>query len=525
MRYGAGVVFFDCIILLVACGLALLLRDNFEPDLGRAENLLPLLAATAASAIVVFSISGTASPDWRFTALNDYLRITVASAIVIGCAAGLVYQYNQFEGIARSIPVIQFVLGTGLLVASRVLARLRHSASNSRRVRQRVLSVLDESELRSSRALIVGQNRLAEAYLHAMREFSSQSVRVEGVLPLDGRGQGRAFMGYDVLGAPENIDQILANLEVHGISIDRILLACRLSSLSEDARGSLLALATKGVRLEVIPDALGIQEDIDPAASAPVGAGGPWAEAAFNIGTERLQELAGQPFWKLKRTIDILLSLVLIVLSLPLLLLGALLVAIDLGFPIVFWQKRPGLGGREMKIFKLRTMAASHDRQGRRIPDARRVSAIGRFLRQCRLDELPQLFSILKGEMSFVGPRPLLPVDQPLKYRARLLVRPGLTGWAQVQGGRVISADDKAALDVWYIENASLWLDLKVVILTAFVVLFGERPNKVSIKRAWSDLRTSGIYGETANRSESVHQADSKISIDASPGAERSRAA
>ena len=120
-------------------------------------------------------------------------------------------------------------------------------------------------------------------------------------------------------------------------------------------------------------------------------------------------------------------------------------------------------------------------------------SRIGRFLRRTRLDELPQLFNILAGQMSFVGPRPLLPVDQPAAYSARKFVRPGLTGWAQVNGGRSVSAADKAALDVWYIENASFALDFKIFARTLAVVLFGERSNAAMIGRAWSDLSVLGV--------------------------------
>jgi hypothetical protein len=152
-----------------------------------------------------------------------------------------------------------------------------------------------------------------------------------------------------------------------------------------------------------------------------------------------------------------------------------------------------GARGRPFKLYKFRTMAAAHDSAGNCVPDEERLSAIGRILRRTRLDEVPQLYNILVGEMSFVGPRPLLPVDQPAAFAARLLVRPGLTGWAQVKGGRVISAADKAALDVWYARNASLALDLRILAETVPMVLFGERVCQQSIDRAWSELRCSGI--------------------------------
>jgi lipopolysaccharide/colanic/teichoic acid biosynthesis glycosyltransferase len=165
----------------------------------------------------------------------------------------------------------------------------------------------------------------------------------------------------------------------------------------------------------------------------------------------------------------------------------ALFVAASVGFPVIFWQRRPGLGGRSFHLYKFRTMGAAHSADGRRLTDAERVHRVGNFLRRTRLDELPQLLNILRGDMSFVGPRPLLPRDQP-KSCARLLVRPGLTGWAQVVGGRDIPPEDKAALDVWYVRNASLLLDLEIVLRTAPIVFFGERISERLIARARREL-------------------------------------
>ena len=143
-------------------------------------------------------------------------------------------------------------------------------------------------------------------------------------------------------------------------------------------------------------------------------------------------------------------------------------------------------------------MAAAHDEHGERLADEERLTAIGSFLRRTRLDELPQLFNIFVGEMSFVGPRPLLPVDQPEGDFTRLLVRPGLTGWAQVHGGREISVAEKAALDGWYIKHASLGLDVRILLQTAIMLVRGEVRNEGAIEKARLDL---GIArrGETAD--------------------------
>jgi lipopolysaccharide/colanic/teichoic acid biosynthesis glycosyltransferase len=162
----------------------------------------------------------------------------------------------------------------------------------------------------------------------------------------------------------------------------------------------------------------------------------------------------------------------------------AALAAIDVGFPIVFWQKRPGRFGRPFKLFKFCTMRPAHDGRGNRLTDDMRSSVVGRFLRRSRLDEIPQLYNILAGEMSFVGPRPLLPSDQPTERSARQLVRPGLTGMAQVFGARDISPEDKNALDIWYVQHASLWLDIKILVRTPLVMLRGERVNERAVRAA-----------------------------------------
>ena len=178
-----------------------------------------------------------------------------------------------------------------------------------------------------------------------------------------------------------------------------------------------------------------------------------------------------------KRLLDIILaSLILIVLS-PLMLIISILVAIQHGFPILFLQKRPGLNGEIFTIYKFRTMRDLFDEQGNPLPDSQRLTKLGRFLRSTSLDELPELFNIIKGEMSLVGPRPLLIAYLPLynKEQARRHeVLPGLTGWAQVHGRNVLTWEEKFELDVWYVDHWTLWLDIKVIGMTIIKVLRRE---------------------------------------------------
>lgn len=161
----------------------------------------------------------------------------------------------------------------------------------------------------------------------------------------------------------------------------------------------------------------------------------------------------------------------------PVLLVVALLVRLKLGTPVLFKQQRPGLHGRPFQLLKFRTMLDAFDNEGRALPDSARLTSFGRILRSSSLDELPELLNILRGDMSLVGPRPLLMQYLPLysqEQARRHDVRPGLTGWAQVNGRNALSWDEKFALDIWYIENRTLMLDFRILWMTARKVLFRE---------------------------------------------------
>lgn len=179
----------------------------------------------------------------------------------------------------------------------------------------------------------------------------------------------------------------------------------------------------------------------------------------------------------MKRLFDLLLSLGgLLVLALPLLLLWVL-VRRKLGSPVLFRQVRPGQHGRPFMMVKFRTMTDERGADGELLPDAQRLTSFGRFLRATSLDELPELWNVLRGEMSLVGPRPLLmeylPLYSPEQAR-RHEVRPGITGWAQVNGRNAMSWEERFKLDVWYVDHRSLWLDLRILWLTVRKVLVRE---------------------------------------------------
>lgn len=183
----------------------------------------------------------------------------------------------------------------------------------------------------------------------------------------------------------------------------------------------------------------------------------------------------------IKRMIDICLSTLILVFLSPVILGIAALVWLTMGRPVLFKQLRAGYRGKPFTLFKFRTMREARDGQGRLLPDGERLSKLGIRLRQLSFDELPQFWNVWKGEMSLVGPRPLL-VDYLPRYSAeqarRHEVRPGVTGWAQVNGRNALSWDEKFKLDVWYVDHGGLWLDAKILALTIWNTLARKAINQ-----------------------------------------------
>ena len=179
----------------------------------------------------------------------------------------------------------------------------------------------------------------------------------------------------------------------------------------------------------------------------------------------------------LKRIIDILGAFTALILFSPIMAYTAWKVSKTMGSPVLFQQTRPGKNGKPFEMIKFRTMQDANGPDGKPLPDAERITPFGDFMRRTSLDELPEFWNVLKGDMSLVGPRPLLMQYLPLyskeQYR-RHEVRPGITGWAQVNGRNAISWEEKFKLDVWYVDNQSFWLDIKILFLTVKKVVFKE---------------------------------------------------
>ncbi|HNS90701.1 MAG TPA: sugar transferase [Deltaproteobacteria bacterium] len=181
-----------------------------------------------------------------------------------------------------------------------------------------------------------------------------------------------------------------------------------------------------------------------------------------------------------KRVLDIIISLIMLFPLFPFIIVLTIVVRIFIGAPVFFTQNRPGQHGAPFKLYKIRTMSDIRDSLGRFLPDTERLTPLGRFLRSTSLDELPELFNVLTGDMSLVGPRPLLMqyLERYSPEQARRNeVKPGITGWAQVNGRNALTWEEKFKLDVWYVDNWSLWLDIKIIGMTIWKILRREGIN------------------------------------------------
>ena len=195
----------------------------------------------------------------------------------------------------------------------------------------------------------------------------------------------------------------------------------------------------------------------------------------------------------MKRFFDIVAAVFLLILASPIVLAVAAAIRFSMGSPVLLRQVRPGRYGRPFAFYKFRTMREERDSKGQLLPDSERITPLGRWLRKTSLDELPQLFNVLQGDMSLVGPRPLLIEYLPLystEQMRRHDVRPGITGWAQINGRNAVDWPERLQLDVWYVENQSFWLDLRILMVTVRKLLQGadvNQPGQATMTRFTGD--------------------------------------
>jgi lipopolysaccharide/colanic/teichoic acid biosynthesis glycosyltransferase len=207
--------------------------------------------------------------------------------------------------------------------------------------------------------------------------------------------------------------------------------------------------------------------------------------------------LASAQVHQMKLTLAQATAAVALIPGFPLMALTAAITALLVGRPLMFRQVRAGYLGKPFEILKFRTMTSATDENGLLLPDALRTTFATRFLRRTRLDELPQLISIVRGDMTLIGPRPLLPTtieELGIRGTQRCTVKPGLTGWSQVNGNTLLTNDQKVALDLWYVEHRSIWIDFNILARTIWTVVHGERINCKHLDAAQTHVRRSHTY-------------------------------
>jgi lipopolysaccharide/colanic/teichoic acid biosynthesis glycosyltransferase len=456
-------------------------QEHFDLD-----AIMSYWAASMLCSGACFLLFGIERSIWRYFSWRELVPLATAVVTAVSSASFLAFSLDRMQAVSRSEPLLHGAILLSCLIVIRIVARQVERSKRSRSARSR------SSNNPVRQALVIGTSPLAEVYLRMVDEmasFTRRPVDVVGIVAEKPRHVGRLLRGRPITGTLADIGNLTAKLSVHGVRVDLVVLAVQDKYHLSAASGFLRELEAEGAEIIALQTLFGGQPGFEAAPEDPLRTSTPPPE----LGT-----------WRGKRLVDIVLSAMLLILFSPLFLFVCACVLADIGSPVIFWQIRPGFRGVATRFYKIRTM--KHVQYGVVRPDQERISHLGRFLRRTRLDETPQLFNIIVGQMSFVGPRPLLPRDLHEDGSDRIQMRPGVTGWAQVNGGKLINPKDKMALDIWYAYHASFRLDLVILWRTVLTILRGDRVQHDAIEQARSflklrqrDLSPGGLSGYSGN--------------------------
>lgn len=460
---------FDVVLAAVAPLLALYLRNApILTPLG-VDQVATYVVITFIASLIGFGLFRVHGALPGYLTVHDALDLTKAVATAESLTCAIMFSMTRFDGVPRSAPAIHALILGGGLFAARVVA---HLADKNRKLASR------PRHGPSEHIIVIGLNDLTGLFLKLLDAVGAGERSVVGLLDENPRWVGRSLAGVPVFGPPEHLAALIDEFAVHGVDVDRVVVAGDAAMLPEGTLDEVRRIcARRSLSLAFVSDFVSL-----PSKES--------TKRAEGMVISRIPRLAGAPgvalapYFRGKRAVETLLASLLIMLAAPVWLLGGFLAFVDVGAPVLFWQRRIGLGGHPFQLYKFRTLQLAVDRSGALIPEEQRLSWIGRLLRQTRTDELPQLLSVLIGDMALIGPRPLLPQDQPADPTVRLMVRPGITGWAQVNGGSLLTAEEKEILDAWYIEHASLWLDLRIAAMTLRSLIRGDRRSEATLNEA-----------------------------------------
>ena len=392
----------DLFLAIIAPGLALYLRDSgvFYSDWHVVGYYWLFSTALTLLALWAFKLQDGIT---RYFSVHEALDIAEAVLFAELTTFVVLFTVTRLDGIPRSIPLIHGPLLAIGLVAARIVMR-------------GLLSTNDESKQfrgRSQRTIIIGANRFATEFVRMLQAYAPQQKPVVAILDDEATKIGQTISGVRVLGKPLELEAIVTEFAIHGVTVDRLVIAGENDLVTPAVMHELEQVCRKRrIDLCFLPRMLGLTE---------------WTESTTAVLSEAAPQPASvplRPYFRFKRLLDTIGSIILIVILFPVLLIASLLVLWDVGRPLFFWQERLGWKGRTFLIYKFRTLKAPFDSHGRFASGDRPPSAIGQFLRATRVDELPQLLNVVLGDMSVIGPRPLLPEDQPANATMRLLSSP-----------------------------------------------------------------------------------------------------
>ena len=455
----------DIVAALFAPIIAFWLRDG--PLFTRVNPMAIVVYVSAATSLSIFFFVQfrTAHGLAKFFSLYDAIQIAKASTCAVTATAVMLFTLTRLEEIPRSILPIHFLILTATLIGGRLIRRT---------IAQRhVLGIAPGIPQANERSvIIVGAGQLAQLYIHLLDSVAADNRRIAAILDDDRSLHGHSIHGHFIMGSTYEAETLLSVLVEHGINVVGFVVCDRDRDRALELRGRLAPLCLDhGLELELLAEQLGVSYH-----------GG--EKENVHLYSRPSETIVNSGYLRIKPTIELALAAILFLVLSPLFALAGLLVIISFGSPVVFWQRRIGRTGRPISIYKFRTMRHPIDGTGRRLTENERIPLVGRLLRATRLDELPQLYNVIRGDMSLVGPRPLLPADQPIGRGLRLAMAPGITGWAQIHGGKLITAEEKNALDEWYVRNASLLLDVIIILRTISITLTGDRRNEGQLAAA-----------------------------------------
>ena len=456
---------FDLIWAVIAPFIALGLRDPGLLDLDAGNKLLPasyeFAICTVVFAIPSFLFYRLSCGIGHFFSTRDLYAVLAATLTIVAGTSVTLFVVNRLDGVPRSTPVIYGLVLAGGLFAGRVIARLGRM--------ERWFEIEENAEPQLRRVVLVGIDHFAATVIKLTDCQQPRTTQIVTLLDRREALAGRTVNGVKVVGRPADLEAVIEEYQVHGVEIDEVWL-----SDNTMTRGEMSLIEHQCRALGVKACAVSHALNLAPRQAPMVRAARPEPQI---VAPHSL-------YFRFKRGLDVLVATILLVFLAPVASIIACVTYFNVGGPVIFWQRRIGQNGGEFFLFKFRTYQAPYSKNGERVHHAARLSKIGEVVRATRLDEIPQLFNILRGDMSLIGPRPLLPKDQPTDPSLRLAVRPGVTGWAQVMGGTLVTAEEKDALDVWYIHHASPALDLKIILRTLKIVFRGINIQREAIDAA-----------------------------------------